>query len=138
MEEAMLPKTTDVLIVGAGPTGLALAIALRQAGIDHLIVDKLAQGQNTSRAAVIHAHTLEQLKALGVSDQRAAAGLKLDRFAIRDRDRPLVQLHFNALPSEYAYLLMLPQDATEGVLADRLRAIGGTVHRGLTATAIAQ
>jgi 2-polyprenyl-6-methoxyphenol hydroxylase-like FAD-dependent oxidoreductase len=138
MEEIMLPKTTEVLIVGAGPTGLALAIALRQAGIDHLIVDKLPQGQNTSRAAVIHAHTLEQLKALGVSDQLAALGLKLDRFAIRDRDRPLVQLHFNALPSDYAYLLMLPQDATEGVLADRLRAVGGMVHRGLTATAIAQ
>ena len=48
----MLATHTDVLIVGAGPTGLALAIALQQAGIDHVLIDRLPQGQNTSRAAV--------------------------------------------------------------------------------------
>ena len=57
----MLPTRTDVLIVGAGPTGLALAIALQQAGVDHLLIDRLPEGQNTSRAAVIHAHTLDML-----------------------------------------------------------------------------
>jgi 2-polyprenyl-6-methoxyphenol hydroxylase-like FAD-dependent oxidoreductase len=51
------PAYTDVLIVGAGPTGLALALQLQQAGIDYILVDRLAAGQNTSRAAVIHAHT---------------------------------------------------------------------------------
>ena len=70
----MLPTSTDVLIVGAGPTGLALAVALQQAGIDHLLIDKLAEGQNTSRAAVIHAHTLEALEPLGVADELTAAG----------------------------------------------------------------
>ena len=47
----MFPNDADVLIVGAGPTGLALAITLQQAGIRHVVVDKLSQGQNTSRAA---------------------------------------------------------------------------------------
>ena len=74
----MLPDKTDVLIVGAGPTGLALAIALRQAGVDHLLIDKLAAGQNTSRAAVLHAHTLEMLEPLGVTDALVERGLKLD------------------------------------------------------------
>ena len=83
----MLPDKTDVLIVGAGPTGLALAIALRQAGVDHLLIDKLAAGQNTSRAAVLHAHTLEMLEPLGVTDALVERGLKLTRFTIRDRDR---------------------------------------------------
>ena len=50
----MLQSSTDVLIVGAGPTGLALAITLQRAGGDHVVVDKLPAGQNTSRAAVIH------------------------------------------------------------------------------------
>ena len=134
----MLPTSTDVLIVGAGPTGLALAVALRQAGIDHLLIDRLAKGQNTSRAAVIHAHTLEVLEPLGVVGELTGRGLKIERFALRDRDRALLQLHFGSLPSHYDFMLMLPQDVTERVLADRLAALGGTVHRGVTATAVTQ
>jgi 2-polyprenyl-6-methoxyphenol hydroxylase-like FAD-dependent oxidoreductase len=65
----MTTSQTDVLIVGAGPTGLALAIALQQVGIDHVLVDKLPAGLNTSRAGVIHAHTLEVLDTLGVSQK---------------------------------------------------------------------
>ncbi|MCF3642355.1 FAD-dependent monooxygenase [Rhizobium sp. TRM95111] len=132
----MLPRKTDVLIVGAGPTGLTLAIALRRAGIDALVVDRLDQGQNTSRAAAIHAHTLEVLDRLGVSDALVARGLKLPHFAIRDRDSRLMQLDFAAVPSRYAYILMIPQHETEAILEQRLIASGGTVHRGVTATRI--
>jgi 2-polyprenyl-6-methoxyphenol hydroxylase-like FAD-dependent oxidoreductase len=134
----MLPTETDVLIIGAGPTGLTLAIALQQAGIAYLLVDKLASGQNTSRAAVIHAHTLEALEPLGVAGQLAARGLKLSNFRIRDRDRALLNLSFEQLNSPHPYLLMLPQDVTEAVLAERLNALGGTIHRGVTATAVRQ
>ena len=111
---------TDVLIVGAGPTGLALATTLHRAGVSALIVDKLETGQNTSRAAVIHAHTLEVLDAIGVSHTLAHEGLKLTRFTLRDRDRKLVQLNFDELPSHYPHLLMLPQDSTERILRDAL------------------
>ena len=134
----MLPTVTDVLIVGGGPTGLALAISLQKAGIDHLLIDKLPHGQNTSRAAVVHAHTLEMLDGLGVSEVLIREGLPLAKFAIRDRDRPLVQLRFDALPSAYRCLLMIPQDVTERVLAERLTSLGGTIHRGVAATAVAQ
>src|SRR5688572_21137749 len=134
----MLATDTDVLIVGAGPTGTALAIALQQAGISHLLIDKLEKGQNTSRAAVIHAHTLEILEELGVSSELARRGMKLANFVIRDRNRSLVQLRFDQLPSAYRYLLMLPQNETEKVLADRLHDLGGSIHRGVTATAASQ
>ncbi|HMQ94398.1 MAG TPA: FAD-dependent monooxygenase [Amaricoccus sp.] len=134
----MLPNRTEVLIVGAGPTGLALAVSLRQAGVDHLLIDRLPQGQNTSRAAVIHAHTLETLEPLGVTEALIARGLKLRRFAIRDRDHARLQLRFDNLPSSYPYILMLPQDETERVLGARLAALGGEVHRGVTATAATQ
>jgi 2-polyprenyl-6-methoxyphenol hydroxylase-like FAD-dependent oxidoreductase len=137
-ETAMLSASTDVVIVGAGPTGLTLAIALQQAGIDHLLIDKLPQGENTSRAAVIHAHTLETLEPLGVTSTLVARGLRLERFALRDRDRPLMQLRFDALPSAHRYILMIPQDETERALAGRLADLGGTVHRGIAATAVAQ
>jgi 2-polyprenyl-6-methoxyphenol hydroxylase-like FAD-dependent oxidoreductase len=110
----------DVLIVGAGPTGLALATTLHRAGVSALIADQLETGQNTSRAAVIHAHTLEVLDALGVSEELTRAGLKLTRFTLRDRDSTLVQLNFDELPSRFAHLLMLPQDVTERILRDAL------------------
>ena len=45
----MLPKHTDILIVGAGPTGLALAAALQLKGVDHALIDALPEGQNTSQ-----------------------------------------------------------------------------------------
>jgi 2-polyprenyl-6-methoxyphenol hydroxylase-like FAD-dependent oxidoreductase len=132
----MLAEKTEVLIVGAGPTGLALAIALSQAGVDHLLIDRLPAGQNTSRAAVLHAHTLEMLEPLGVTAALVERGLKLTRFSVRDRDRGLLRLRFDRLPSTYPYILMLPQDETEALLAARLAALGGTVHRGVSATAV--
>ena len=71
--------------------------------------------------AVIHAHTLDVLDSIGVADSLATQGIKLSTFTIRDRDFP-----FDTLASKHAYLLMLPQDATEKTLADRLAALGGT------------
>jgi 2-polyprenyl-6-methoxyphenol hydroxylase-like FAD-dependent oxidoreductase len=57
----MIPKSCDVLIVGAGPVGMAAAITLAQAGIAPVLIDRAEVQQTTSRAAVIHAHTLEVL-----------------------------------------------------------------------------
>ena len=132
----MLPNETDILIVGAGPTGLALAVGLSQAGIGHVLIDALPQGQNTSRAAVIHAHTLEALGELGVAEDLKARGLLLSRFAIRDRDRPLLEIGFDDLPSEHPGMLMVPQSTTEAVLAERLTALGGRIHRNVAAVEI--
>lgn len=134
----MLPDHTKVLIVGAGPTGLALAIVLRQAGVDHLLVEKLAEGLNTSRAAVIHAHTIEMLEPLGVVDELERRGIRLQHFSVRDGDRALLRLRFDSLPTRFNHILMIPQQETEAVLAERLAALGGKVHRGVSATGIRQ
>lgn len=127
---------TDVLIVGAGPTGLALANTLARAGVAHVVLDRLSEGQNTSRAAVLHAHTLEVLDDIGVSGRLEAQGLKLSKFAIRERDRVLVQLRFDTLPSRFPHLLMLPQDRTEKILAQALERAGGAVQRGWTVDSV--
>jgi 2-polyprenyl-6-methoxyphenol hydroxylase-like FAD-dependent oxidoreductase len=65
----MLSSTTatDMLIVGAGPTGLALAAELRRRGAEPLIVDRQPTGANTSRACVVHARTMELLEPLGAT-----------------------------------------------------------------------
>lgn len=128
----------DVLIVGAGPTGLALATMLMRSGITPVIVDKLASGQNTSRAAVIHAHTLEVLAPLGVSERLANKGLKLAKFSIRDRDRVLVRLRFDTIPTPFNYLLMLTQDVTEKILTEGLAEARGAVRWGCTVESLSE
>lgn len=120
---------TDVLVVGAGPTGLTLAAALAARGVATTLVDRQAEGANTSRAAVIHARTLEVLEGLGVSAELVARGLPVQRFTIRDRDRVLVPIGFEDLPTRYPYTLMLSQAETERVLLARLIALGGKVLR---------
>jgi 2-polyprenyl-6-methoxyphenol hydroxylase-like FAD-dependent oxidoreductase len=130
----IMDSETDVLIVGAGPTGLALAIALQKAGV----IDKLEQAQGTSRAAVIHAHTLEALEPLGVSERLKAAGMLLPNFAIHERSKTLLSLCFSELPTVYPYMLMIPQNETERVLTSELETLGGRIFRGISATAISQ
>jgi len=129
MTASPLPATTDVVVVGAGPTGLTLATILAANGIPFVLVDRLAEGANTSRAAVVHARTLEVLEELGVSERLIAEGEVVERFSFRDRDRALVPVRFDRLPSRYRHLLMIPQYATERILLERLRELGGDVRR---------
>lgn len=130
----MLPVHTDVLIVGAGPTGLALAVALKRAGVDHVLIDALEAGLNSSRAAVVHPHTLEMLDLIDVAAPLSAEAIALDRFTVRDRDQALLGLSFAQLPSRFRHMLMVPQSTTEQVLRTRLAALGGAVHGGIRAT----
>ncbi|RYF09034.1 MAG: pentachlorophenol monooxygenase [Comamonadaceae bacterium] len=120
---------TDVLIVGAGPTGLTLGAALAAQGAQALVIDRLAEGANTSRAAVVHARTLEVLEPLDLASRLIARGLKAKQFTIRDRDRVLVPIAFDRLPTRYPYTLMIPQEVTEHILLARLKELGGQVLR---------
>lgn len=130
--------TTDVLVAGAGPTGLAVAAKLAAAGIDVTVIDNQASGDNTSRAAVVHARTLEVLADLGVSARLVEEGIEAPRFTIRDRDKVLVPIRFDDLPSDFPYALMVSQAVTERVLLERLTELGGHVRRPLTLVDLVQ
>jgi 2-polyprenyl-6-methoxyphenol hydroxylase-like FAD-dependent oxidoreductase len=130
----VLPATTDVAIVGAGPTGLALACVLAAKGVDFMLLDRLAEIQTTSRAAVIHARTLEVLDSLGVTPRLHAEGRVVSRFTVRDRDRVLATIPFATLPTRYPYTLMVPQQITERILLERLRELGGDAFRPYAVT----
>jgi 2-polyprenyl-6-methoxyphenol hydroxylase-like FAD-dependent oxidoreductase len=120
---------TDILIVGAGPTGLTLAVALALRGVRATVIDRQAEGANTSRAAVVHARTLEVLEPLGVTPTLVGRGLQAQRFTIRDGDRVLVPIAFDKLPTPYPYTLLVSQAVTESVLLERFVALGGQVLR---------
>lgn len=120
---------TDVLVVGAGPCGLTLAAALAMRGVRATVIDRQAEGANTSRAAVVHARTLEVLEPLDVAHRLVARGVQARRFTIRDRDRVLMPIGFEKLPTRYPYTLMVSQAVTEQVLLERFTELGGHVLR---------
>ena len=134
----MPTPTTEVLIVGAGPVGLTAAIVLTQHGHTVTIVDDQAEGANTSRAAVVHARTLELLTPYGVTEQLVARGVHTPVFTIRDRDAVLVRVPFADLPTAHPYTLMISQADTESFLLERLGQLGGKVIRPATVTGLTQ
>ncbi|MFF0531307.1 FAD-dependent monooxygenase [Nocardia amikacinitolerans] len=136
MNATPLPRTTSVLVVGAGPAGLTAAITLADAGVDVVILDRLTEGANTSRAAVVHARTLEVLAALGIADELILRGIQVPRFTVHDGACTLATIEFGNLPTPYPYTLMTPQDTTEAVLLERLHKAGGRVHRPYIVTRV--
>ncbi|TDK87731.1 pentachlorophenol monooxygenase [Mycobacterium paragordonae] len=129
---------TDVLIVGAGPTGLTLATSLITRGVDAVVVDKLPSGANTSRAAVVNARSLELLEELDVSPRLVRAGLAAPRFTMRQGSRVLIPVDFSDLPTAYPYSLMISQADTEQALEGRLNELGGKVIRPRTVRHLSQ
>jgi 2-polyprenyl-6-methoxyphenol hydroxylase-like FAD-dependent oxidoreductase len=126
----------EIVIVGAGPTGLTLGAELKRLGISSLIFDRLEAGANTSRAAVVHARTLEVLEPLGVASELLQEGITVPTFRIRDRNRILAAISFADLDTKYPFALMCPQDRTEAILLRRLQSFGGTVQRPCEVVAI--
>ena len=123
-------STNDKLvIVGAGPTGLALGAELLRLGVPALLLDRQAAGDNTSRACVVHARTLEVLEPLGATSELLQNGVVVSIFQIRDRNRILATIDFKDLKTPYPFTLMCPQDRVEAILLRRLQSLGGTVQR---------
>jgi 2-polyprenyl-6-methoxyphenol hydroxylase-like FAD-dependent oxidoreductase len=129
---------TDVLVVGAGPTGLALGASLTARGVRAVVVDALTEGQNTTRAAVVNARTLEVLEDLDVARRMVKAGLIAPQFTMREGRQALISIDFSDLPTKYPYSLMLSQADTERLLLERLHELGCTVLRPKTLSRLAQ
>jgi 2-polyprenyl-6-methoxyphenol hydroxylase-like FAD-dependent oxidoreductase len=131
-------RDIDVLIVGAGPTGLTLAASLLLRGVTIALVDRQAEGANTSRAAAVNARTLEVLEALDVTRRLLKEGVEAPRFTIRDGARVLVPIDFSGLATSYPFTLLVPQSTTERLLLDRVRELGGQVIRSKALATVTQ
>jgi 2-polyprenyl-6-methoxyphenol hydroxylase-like FAD-dependent oxidoreductase len=122
----------DVLVVGAGPTGLVLALWLTKQGVKARIIDKSKGPGETSRAMAVQARTLELYRQLDMADAVVAAGHPNPGFNLwaRGKRKAHIQLtEAGAGLTPYPYLLVYPQDQHERFLVDRLQALGVAVER---------
>jgi 2-polyprenyl-6-methoxyphenol hydroxylase-like FAD-dependent oxidoreductase len=131
---------TDILVVGAGPTGLALALQARAGGATVRVLERRAQAWRPSRALLVHARTFEVLRPLGV----------VDALLSQSRARPEVVAHFGARrvvlrvdapglsDSPYPYVALARQADIEATLSAALAGLGVEVERGVTVTGLDQ
>jgi 2-polyprenyl-6-methoxyphenol hydroxylase-like FAD-dependent oxidoreductase len=125
-------KQSDVLIIGAGPTGLVLALWLTKLGVKVRIIDKTAEPGTTSRALAVQARTLELYRQLDLADAVVEHGHKVPAVNLWVKGEPAARLPFENIGSDltpYPFLQIFPQDQHERLLSERLEALGVSVER---------
>jgi len=125
-------RTTDVLIVGAGPTGLVLGVWLTLLGVRVRIVDKTREAGTTSRALAVQARTLELYRQIGLADAVVTRGRKMvaaNLWAARKKVARAVLGEMGIGISPFPYVVIFPQDEHERLLIDRLAQAGVEVER---------
>ena len=103
---------TDVIVVGAGPTGLLLAGDLAAAGVGVTVLEKRSTESNLTRAFAVHARSLELLDARGLADELIATGRPLGSLRMMNR----LGIDFGSLPSRFPFVLITPQYNVERLL----------------------
>jgi len=130
----------DVLIVGAGPTGLVLALWLTKLGVKARIIDKTGGPGTTSRAVAVQARTLELYRQLDLTDEVIERGHKTPAVNLWVRGRKAARVPFETVGlglTPYPFLFIFPQDEHERLLIERLEAMGVTVERRTELTGFA-
>ncbi|BBA97264.1 putative monooxygenase [Actinacidiphila reveromycinica] len=115
---------TGVIVAGAGPTGLMLACELRLAGVDVLVVERLAEPNGRSRAGGLHARSVELFDQRGIAERFVAAG-RPGPFA----HFSFIPLDIRDLPTRFPYALAIPQAQVERLLEERAVELGVRVRR---------
>ena len=130
-----------VLVIGAGPTGLVLALSLARRGIPVRIVDRAGGPGLASRAMVVQARTLEFYRQLGFAEAVVAAGVPMAAIHLREDGEEVARVSFAAMGagiSPYPFALCYPQDDHERFLVDRLAEAGVAVEWGVELRSFAQ
>ena len=123
---------TDVLIVGAGPTGLVLALWLTRLGVRVRIIDQTAEPGTTSRALAVQGRTLELYRQIGLADAVVDRGRTVLAVNLRVAGKEVAHAVLGAMGagiSPFPYALVYPQDEHEQLLIDRLSDAGVEVER---------
>jgi 3-(3-hydroxy-phenyl)propionate hydroxylase len=134
----MLSNHPVVLIVGAGPTGLAAALLLTRRGVSVRIIDTIAEPSQYSKALAVNSRTLDMLQDTGVSDRIVAEGWAVRGASLHLHDRQILAFDLAAALNVRNAMTVLPQARTEALLTEALRALGVQVERGVTLTTLTQ
>jgi 2-polyprenyl-6-methoxyphenol hydroxylase-like FAD-dependent oxidoreductase len=121
---------TNVLIIGAGPTGLMAACQLRRQGVDCIIIDKKAGPTRESRALVVHARTLELYQQMGIAGAAIQQGEIVRKAQFLVRNKKIQEVPLGLLGEglcAHPYLLILEQSLNEQLLYDHLKELEGEV-----------
>jgi 2-polyprenyl-6-methoxyphenol hydroxylase-like FAD-dependent oxidoreductase len=124
----------EVLIAGAGPTGLVLATWLHRLGIRIRIIDKAPAPGRTSRAIAMHARSLEFYAQLGLADRIVKSGIEIDALRLHVGGRMVARFDLGRIGtglSPFPFVLALAQDEHERVLIKHLEQTGITVERNV-------
>ncbi len=125
----MTTVDTDVLVVGAGPVGLTLGCELLRHGVSCRVIDALDAPVGYSKAAVVHARTMEVLATLGVADEIAARSKVIHGVSAYADGKRVLHVALDEVDSPYPYIHGISQRETEAVLTGRLADLGGAVER---------
>lgn len=126
------PETkVDVLIVGAGPTGLTLACELARHGVSFRLIDKAPVASDKSKALAVHARSLEVFEDMGIVEKFLTYGLKIRGINIFAERNQIAHMTLDELDSFYSFTISLPQSDTERILMERLAELGFAVERAL-------
>ncbi len=134
----MSREQVDVLVVGAGPTGLCLAAALAAHGVRPRLIDRAHDRAHESRALAIQPRTLEVLAGLGITAQLVECGNRTVQLRLHARGHETAAplFDFGLADTAYPYLLFLSQAETERIVGENLSAAGIAVERGVELTGL--
>ena len=119
----------EVLIVGAGPVGLTAAAELTRHAVKCRIIDKSPYHAGDSRAAGIHARTLEVFEDMGMLAPILEKGVKVIGINLYSKGSRLIHTEYKNMDTPYCFIIDLPQSQTELVLIHHLESLGVTVQR---------
>jgi len=125
-----------VMIVGAGPTGVLLAIELARRGVGVRVLDKQPGPSPEMRAIGIHARTLEVFHQLGMVDEFLDLGHRVNGVSFHTPARRPLRARFVLADSAYRFMLTLSQAETQRILEQKLASLGVTIERSVEVTAI--